>query len=397
VNIVLSTRSFSTAAGSETYLLTLAEQLQRLGHEITIFAEETGPMGDFATSRGTIVVTRPESLPDRCDALVVQDGVVAYTLAERYPATPQLFVSHSELHDLQLPPGLAGVIAGAVVLSDRVERRIRQLASHPPVHRLRQPIDTERFMPAGALPAKPRKAVLLGNYLRGQRLESIRAALRRRGIESELVGANTRSTLTPEHAIWDADIVVAKGRAALEGMACGKAVFVYDHFGGDGWVTAEAYPALEADAFAGLARSPVATPAQLDDELASYDQDMGTVNRELVLSHHGARGHAADLSSLLGHPGEPVLTEGAPLRELARLVRLQWLTEARAINFEEAARHAREDADRARSELESVHDELARLTSELALRREFEQTRRVRWGVAVGTAFDSARQVISSR
>jgi hypothetical protein len=69
-------------------------------------------------------------------------------------------------------------------------------------------------------------------------------------------------------------------------MACGKAVFVYDHFGGDGWVTPRRYAAMEADNFAGLALPPISTPAQLEAELAGYEADMGIVNRELVVTHH---------------------------------------------------------------------------------------------------------------
>ena len=51
----------------------------------------------------------------------------------------------------------------------------------------------------------------------------------------------------PVATIAEADIVVGKGRAVLEAMSCGRAAFVYDAFGGDGWVTAESYPRLEAD------------------------------------------------------------------------------------------------------------------------------------------------------
>jgi hypothetical protein len=53
-------------------------------------------------------------------------------------------------------------------------------------------------------------------------------------------------------------------------MACGRAVYVYDMFGGDGWVTPEAYPALEADHFAGQATDRVIGPAELERDLADH-------------------------------------------------------------------------------------------------------------------------------
>ena len=52
MRVVLATHSFRNVAGSETYLLTVAEHLQRLGHEVTIHAVETGAMSDLAVARG---------------------------------------------------------------------------------------------------------------------------------------------------------------------------------------------------------------------------------------------------------------------------------------------------------------------------------------------------------
>jgi hypothetical protein len=40
MQIILATRSFEGPWGSETYLLTVAEALERLGHEVTIIAEQ---------------------------------------------------------------------------------------------------------------------------------------------------------------------------------------------------------------------------------------------------------------------------------------------------------------------------------------------------------------------
>jgi hypothetical protein len=57
-------------------------------------------------------------------------------------------------------------------------------------------------------------------------------------------------------------------RAALDAMACGRAGYVYEVFGGDGWVTPELYPALEADHFAGLATVRVIGPRELARDLA---------------------------------------------------------------------------------------------------------------------------------
>ena len=419
MNVALATLGFASPGGSETYVLTVAEQLQRLGHEVTILAGETGPMSDFVADRGLTVTSDLGALPKAPDALVVQDSVLAYRLAELYPDTPQLFRAASDLYDLQLPPAMPGVVSDVVACSERVRRRVRHLALAHRIHRLRQPIDTERFMPAGAPSARPRRALLLGNYLRGRRLETIQTALERRGLTCHRVGALGEATCEPEQAIWAADLVVAKGRAALEAMACGKPVLIYDQFGGDGWVTAERYEAMEADNFAGLSAPLVLTGERLDEELADYHPDMGTVNRELATMHHSARTHVAQLCGLLERTHPPVETEGAPLRELARLVSLQWRSEMRALGFQEASRRAQAEAEQARAELATelvahaaeisgLGAELARtrgehvatiaeLWAEVERLRAVAGTRRARLGMRLGQVVDTARRGVPGR
>lgn len=377
MRIFLATHGFTHPGGSETYVLTVAEQLQRLGHDVGIFATETGPFSEFVRDRGLVVRSSLDALEEGWDVGIVQDSILSYRIADRSPRTPQVFRAASDLYDVQLPPGLPGIVGAVVVCSDRTARRAGALATSPTVHRLRQPVDTERFMPAGAPAATPTKAVLLGNYLRGDRLEMIRSALERMGVSSEHVGLHGKLSHRPEHAIWASDIVVAKGRAALEGMACGRPVFVYDQFGGDGWVTPERYPAMEADNFAGLSGPPLATAEQLDEELSHYDAAMGTVNRELAITYHGARAHTQELCALLETVNPPVSLDGAPLRELSRLVDLQWRSELRASGFEAASRHSREYAERLATELEAL--------------RALTDTRRVRFGLWLGRAADRAR------
>lgn len=404
MQILLATSGFAAPGGSETYLLTVAEQLQRLQHEVVICAEQLGAMAEFAMERGISVTDGLSELDGRCNVALVQDAGVSYRLAERFPELPQLFRAASDIYDFWLPPALSGLIGGVVVLSDRVGDRIASLSTGHEIHRLRQPIDTDRFVVTRRPATKPRRAVLLGNYLDGARLDAIVDALTRIGVECEIVGRHGRVTCEPERDIWEADIVVAKGRAALDGMACGKPVLVYDNFGGDGWVTPDRYPAMEADNFAGLSGPPI----DVDAELSQYDPDMGRINRELVTAYHGARAHTHELCALLERTPAPTGIVDAPLAELSRLVRVQWRTEMRTVTLEWTARRAAEEADRERTrsaeladrvmQLESETTNLARdnavLAGELDRFRALERTRRVRAAVALGRVADRGRSAL---
>lgn len=240
MQVVAAAHSLAGMGGSETYLVTVADHLQRLGHDLWLFTPEPGRSSDVARRLGLRVAVEEGELPPDPDVLLVQDGVVACDLAARYSGTPQAFVAHSDVFDLQLPPQLPDLVAAIVVLYDRVERRIRALAEPAAdIVRLSQPVDVERFKPARPLPARPLVAMALGNYVHGQRLDLLRRACERAGVELRHVGWHGEGERPAEHALNDADVVFGKARVIVEAMACGRAAYVFDHNGGDGWVTPE--------------------------------------------------------------------------------------------------------------------------------------------------------------
>jgi len=323
VRVVLANQGFARSGGTEVYLLTVAEHFQRLGHEVSIYAHDLGPFSKHARGRGVKVHGELHELPDDCDALLTQDAVVAYELADRYPGARHVFRVCSDVYSLSVPPQLDGVVDKILVLNDRFARLAGACAVTAEPLRLRVPIDIDRLTPPGPIRPRPRRAVMLGNY--PDRHELVREVWGRHGVEVTVVGGS-RQRYDVAEAVADADIVVAKNRAALDAMSCGRAVYIFDMFGGDGWVTPDRYAALEADNFAGLATDRVIDATELARDLADYDPRMGMANRDLVVQHHSARDHVIDLVAAIGelHPG-PRPT--APLRELSRLTNLLWASD----------------------------------------------------------------------
>jgi hypothetical protein len=329
MRFVLGNRHMIAAGGTEVHLLVLGEHLQRLGHEVVVYASELGPFADHARRRGLAVSDRVRELPEACDVVFSQDGIVVHDLAERFPGAFHAYRICGDAHDFQLPPQVAGVVDLVVVLSDRYERIAQAMAVRAPVLRLRVPIDIDRLVPLGPLHERPRRAVLLGNYL--ERDAAVVGAWSAAGVEVERVGGSVQA-YDVAAAVADADVVVAKSRAALDAMACGRAVYVFDVFGGDGWVTPERYPVLEADNFAGQATGRVLDAEALARDLEDYRPEMGPVNRDLVLQHHSARDHVVALLAAIGD-GAPGARPDAPFRELARLTAMQWSWELTAREF----------------------------------------------------------------
>ena len=229
---------------------------------------------------------------------------------------------------------------------------------------------------AAARPRRPDGPVL-GNYLHGDARDGLVRAWTDAGLQVVQAGLLSEPTWDPVATIAEADIVVGKGRAVLEAMSCGRAAFVYDAFGGDGWVTAESYPRLEADGFAGQAEPGVMDAAALRAALDRYDADMGRVNRELVLKHHSVRRHTGVLVQLMSGrmPSEQKATSWG--EELARVSRLRWHAEAEAVSLRRQLDTLSGRAHLAEAEAEALRARIAELeqarggaTGAPALRRE---------------------------
>jgi hypothetical protein len=348
--VVLATNHLGLG-GSETYLLTVAEQLDRLGHEPVVYTREPGAGAELARDRGISVVD-PDSLPGGCDAVLAQDAGVSLELASAYPDASHVFVAHSDSFDLQSPPRLEGAVDVVVALNDRVLSRLRAMAIDAEIIRLRQPIDIERFRPLGPLRESPKTALLLSNNLVEDRIAMLEAACADSGLELSRLGGESAEDQSGDirPALAEADIVVGYGRGVLEAMACGRAAYVYDRHGGDGWVTAESYAALEGDGFGGRGEVVTIDPKRLAEDLPSYVAAMGPVNHDLVVAHHRANAHVEQLVELFGRRSKGAADANAPLDEMARLVRLEWRArvEAQAL----AAESVRANASRHQAELE---------------------------------------------
>jgi hypothetical protein len=348
-----------------TYALTVAGELQLLGHDVTIFALETGELAREAERRGIRVAVGEDALPDACDVVYAQDRATAYLLAGRFRGSPQALCMHSgsSVLDRWHPPQLPGVVSAVVVLHDRLARRAVAFALDAEVVRLRQPVDLARFTPRSAIGETAQRALLLGNFPLGDRRAGILKACDQVGLECiERGRSGPELTLTPEQEINLVDIVIGTGRAIVEGMACARATFVYGSLGGDGWVSAENYPAMESINFAHASdEDSMVTPELLTERLSEYRQSMGAVGLDLSRMHHSASQHAEELVTLFERLAPAAPPDGSPLREFARMSRVQWQTESRALGLEHEARllssraqDAEARADAAEKHLEAI-------------------------------------------
>ena len=143
---------------------------------------------------------------------------------------------------------------------------------------------------------------MLSTYLDGAPRQALDEAWGRAGVELVSLGID-EVDLTPEVLIGTVDIVVGKGRVVLEAMSCGRPAYLYDSFGGDGWITPDSYAAIEADGFTGQLGDRGLDTDRLEADLEAYSPELGRLGREIVLRHHDARRHAHDVLDVLTRVG----------------------------------------------------------------------------------------------
>ncbi len=404
----MAQRRLATPGGSETFVLTLAEHIARLGHEVVVHALELGLAATVAEQRAISVVRNQEQLPEQTDATIALDRVMAVDLARRYPSATRLYVMHNP-DEIWLPPPEPGIVAATLAPNDRLALLARGCAGAGEVVRIRQPVDLRRFSPRGWARDHPKRILLLSNYLEysGQRVDQLKQAWSRPGLEWQRLGYPEPTTAVAEE-MAKADIVVGYGRSILEAMACGRPAYVHDHAGSDGWVTAERYDRLEADGFAGTGVRPTPSLDLLREDFARYGPALGQVGQDLARTYHDARMVAASVVAVVERLGPSSHRhDPAALSALHNLAAAQLRTDLLAEDYRVEAKRQAEAARRlevaiaeATAEAKQRETEAARrlevVTAE-AKQRETEAARRLEVAIAEATAEAKQRETEAAR
>jgi len=229
-----------TCGGTELYVRDLVLGLQRRGHEPVVWSPLLGEAAEQIKALGVCVTDDLRKVVEP-DVLQCHHHDEALAALSRFPDRAGLFVQHAAAawQDATLThPRLLRYVAVDDLCRQRIEAagiegsRVAVIANG---------VDLDRFQPRTALPAVPRRALVLSNYASGDNVVPvIRSACARMGIDLDVVGAaNGTSIPNPEVRLPEYDLVFAKARAALEALCVGCAVVVADVRGFAGLVTSD--------------------------------------------------------------------------------------------------------------------------------------------------------------
>lgn len=292
MNIVVTHLHLDYPGGSETYTYTVARALLERGHRPVVVSPILGEVADHLRAAGVTVVDELHKVQGHPDVLHCQHNVMALAARDWFVGAPLVYHSHGTVPLPEQPPSVDLNVQRYVAVSDLVRRHLESRGvARSLIRVLENPVDLRRFVPSGELPPTPRRALVLSAVMDAGTLGVIREACDRMKIDLEVVGLDGTRMWNVEDRIAQADVVFSLGRGAIESMASGRAVFVFDHFGADGWVTPETVDDLASRTFSGKRFARRLTADDLVAELERYDPAMGLANRRLAEQRYDVGAH----------------------------------------------------------------------------------------------------------
>lgn len=269
MKILLTNNTLQNLAGSETWVKTMIQSLEELGHQC----------GACVASGEDLLIGKTIDLFD-LDLAIINHNTCLDRL--KYLKCKKIFTSHGVIPDLEQPVEGADIY---VSVSEEVQENLKSKGFESVV--IRNPIDCDKFKSIRPINKEIKKVLFSSNY-QGYARNVIIQTCQELGIELEIIGGQNRvSDIVSK--INEADLVIGLGRTAYEAMACERNVIIFDYNGADGFATPESLLEFRKNNCSGRRYKKQFTVEDLKNEFKKYSQYNGKRLREYILENNNAK------------------------------------------------------------------------------------------------------------
>lgn len=300
MRILITNHALDDRAGTELYTHDLALGLRSAGHAPVVYSPRLGGVAQAVRAASIPVVDDLRRVAEAPDVIHGHHQLTTAAALCHFPDTPAVFVCHGWSPWQEAPPRLSG-IHWYVAVDELCRERLVSENGVPPerVELIENFVDLERFRPRDPLPARPARALVYSNYVTALLAEPVRAACAATGLALDVVGLRAGNpSEEPERLLAGYDLVFAKGRAALEALAVGAAVVLFDAEGLGPLVTSAGLGALRRRNFGRKTLGERPTPQAIGERIAGYDAGDAARVSEAVRSDAGLERGVARLTEL---------------------------------------------------------------------------------------------------
>lgn len=292
LRILIGNNTLSLLAGSETWTLTMAVALQKLGHTVRCYSPDLGLIASKLTDAGIpcfdkIAAAGPqpftfvleEKVEHEYDVIIASHLYVVEYLRSQFPKTPIISTIHGVLHlDTQgnkMPehPALESGVAQFVAVSEEVRDKLKNDYGIDSTI-IRNAFDVKTYADIEP-PAQgtPKQFLINTNYSEKDDplVAAVREAAKHYGARCAAVGQNFMQAADLTRIIKDSDVVFGMGRSVLEGVAAGRLGIVHGRWGTGGPVIESNIEALRFYNFSGR-NAASDEPASAEEIIKMVDQ-----------------------------------------------------------------------------------------------------------------------------
>jgi Glycosyltransferase Family 4 len=272
LTVLLTNFDLAIRGGSQLYVRDVARGLLRRGHRPIVYSPVLGDVAWELTAATVPVVSDLAKITIAPDIIHGQHNHELITALLRFPGVPAVRLCHGWVDEAPQPfPRVLRYVA----VDDTTRDRCVCEWGIPPdrLDVLLNFADLETFTLRSPLPARPARALVFSNTATGS-LRTITAACAATGIAVDSIGHDVgRVTADPERVLREYDLVFAKGRAAIEALACGAAVILCDSAGLGPMITMANVRQLQRLNFGVRTLNEPLDGDGIEREIARYDPD----------------------------------------------------------------------------------------------------------------------------
>lgn len=230
--------------GSELHTLSIAKQFLKKGYEVVVavFAKAYPLMEFFEKIPGLHVVNCLEhQLPFRhYDIFWAQHYAVAdWVILKNQISCDRLVVSRLGIYNsLEALPCFAKKADVICCVSQEIENRIREeIGKEIPIEKIENCVDEEFFDVYTEKKRETLKSIaVVSNHIQDD-IVRVAEILREQGIEVKFYGQQYEAVLMTGELLRKYDVVITIGKTVQYCLACGTIPYIYDYYGGPGYLT----------------------------------------------------------------------------------------------------------------------------------------------------------------
>lgn len=290
--ILIASNHLSNFAGSELHCLELAEHLQSAGHDVTLAAAVIGPPWIGEANRLGLRVVHVSALAPRGEwDIIWTHHVPIFTHVHARLKLRARRILHGLLSSVlamerpPLPQALSSTGRNVTFLANSEMTRaaaLQRLTMAPRIEILRNfaPASWRQAVRRTHAPAL-RAVACVSNHIPAE-VEQLQALASAQGMVFDVfaaIGSASPRRISPDE-LAPYDAVVSIGKTVNYALAAGIPAFIYDHFGGPGWLTDSNLAKAEATIFSGKCTRRRRSPEALLEEMKAGWPDAAAFARD---------------------------------------------------------------------------------------------------------------------